>query len=95
MQIGNEANGNHLRRLRGRLARSRSMGTKLTPNEEKRVIAAAETDEKSPSEWVREILLRAAAHGSQDQLERHIFTKLVGLQMLLMGTLSLCSVASC
>lgn len=87
MQIGNETNGNRLRRLRGRLARSRSIGTKLTPEEEKQIVAAAETDGKVPSEWAREVLLRAALEESQEHMARHIFTELVGLQMLLMGTL--------
>jgi hypothetical protein len=87
MQSGNEGNGNHLRRLRGRLARSRSIGTKLTPEEEKRIVAAAEADGKAPSEWAREVLLRTAIDEGREQIERHIFTELVGVQMLLMGTL--------
>ncbi len=41
-------------RLKGREARSRSIGTKLTPSEEKMILAAAETQGKAPSEWVRD-----------------------------------------
>jgi hypothetical protein len=74
-------------RLRGRVARSRSIGTKLTPEEERRILAAAEADGKAPSEWARELLLGGAAATVRGEMEMHIFTELVGLQMLLMGTL--------
>lgn len=87
MQIGSELNGKHLQRLKGRLARSRSIGTKLTPDEEKKIVAAAEVASKAPSEWAREVLLRAALDAGHEEIQRHIFTELVGLQMLLMGSL--------
>jgi hypothetical protein len=74
-------------RLRGREARSRSMGTKLTPSEEKMILAAAETQGKAPSEWVRDLLLRGAAADNRSQTEMHVFTELVGIQMLLMNAL--------
>ena len=41
----------NLRRLRGRVARSRSIGTKVTPDEERQILAAAEAEGKAPSEW--------------------------------------------
>ena len=41
----------------------------------------------SPSEWAREMLLRSDVVGSHTEMEMHIFTELVGIQMLLMGTL--------
>ena len=87
MQSGNITSTYLQRRLRGRVARTRSIGTKLTPDEEKKIVAAAEEDGKAPSEWAREILLRAAVDGNRDRMELHIFTELVGLQMLLMSTL--------
>jgi hypothetical protein len=74
-------------RLRGRAARSRSIGTKLTPEEERRILAAAEADGKAPSEWARDLLLGGATATVRGEMEMHIFTELVGLQMLLMGTL--------
>jgi hypothetical protein len=74
-------------RLRGRAARSQSIGTKLTPEEERRILAAAEADGKAPSEWARDLLLSGAAAIVRGEMETHIFTELVGLQMLLMGTL--------
>jgi hypothetical protein len=87
MVIRNQISEASALRLRGRVARSRSIGTKLTPEEETRVLAAAEAEGKAPSEWARDLLLGGAAATARDEMEMHIFTELVGLQMLLMGTL--------
>ena len=40
--------------------RTKSLGTRLTPEELKEIEAAAERDGKTPSEWVRDAVLRAA-----------------------------------
>ena len=77
----------NLRRLRGRMARSQSIGTKLTPDEERQVLVAAEADGKAPSEWARDLLLRGAVASNRGEMEMHIFTELVGIQMLLMNAL--------
>ena len=69
------------------MARSRSIGTKLTPDEERQILAAAEAEGKAPSEWARDLLLRGAVASNQGEMEMHIFTELVGIQMLLMNTL--------
>ena len=76
-----------LRRLRGRMARSQSIGTKLTPDEERQILVAAEADGKAPSEWARDLLLRGAIACNRGEMEMHIFTELVGIQMLLMNAL--------
>ena len=76
-----------LRRLRGRMARSQSIGTKLTPDEERQILVAAEADGKAPSEWARDLLLRGAVACNRGEMEMHIFTELVGIQMLLMNAL--------
>src|ERR1700749_2134427 len=76
-----------LRRLRGRMARSQSIGTKLTPDEERQILVAAEADGKAPSEWARDLLLRGAVARNRGEMEMHIFTELVGIQMLLMNAL--------
>ena len=78
---------NNLRRLRGRVARSRSIGTKVTPDEEHQILAAAEAEGKVPSEWVRDLLLRGAVASNRGEMEMHVFTELVGIQMLLMNAL--------
>ena len=87
MPAQSETRENSLQRLRGRVARSRSIGTKLTPDEEQEILAAAEAQGKAPSEWVRDVLLRSAMATIRGEMETHIFTEPVGLQMLLMNTL--------
>ena len=77
----------NLRRLRGRAARSQSLGTKLTPDEERQILMAAEADGKAPSEWARDLLLRGAVASNRGEMEMHLFTELVGIQMLLMNAL--------
>ena len=80
-----EKSEKNLRRLRGRMARSQSIGTKLTPDEERQILVAAEADGKAPSEWAREALLRAAQGGSSNPLGMDIFIEGVGSQMLMMA----------
>ena len=74
-------------RLRGRDRRSLNLSTKLTVSEAKAIEEAASRASKTPSEWARDLMLRSAAPGSHSEMEMHIFTELVGIQMLLMGTL--------
>jgi hypothetical protein len=87
--LNNTENGRRLQRLKGRSARSRSIGTKLTPDEEAKILAAAEADRKVPSEWVREKLLECAIPGGGSaSMLTHIFSDLVGLQLLFMNVLA-------
>jgi hypothetical protein len=74
-------------KLRGRERRSLNLSTKLTAVEAKAVEEAAERAGKTPSEWAREILLHGDVLGKHTEMEMHIFTELVGIQMLLMNTL--------
>ena len=74
-------------KLRGRDRRSRNLSTKLTTDEAKAVEEAASRAGKTPSEWARDLLLGSVVTGSHTQMEMHIFTELVGIQMLLMNTL--------
>ena len=82
-----EKSEKNLGRLRGRAARSQSIGTKVTPDEERQILAAAEAEGKAPSEWTRDLLLRGAVGGNRREMEMHLFTELVGIQMLLMNAL--------
>jgi hypothetical protein len=86
MQNDNGAIETPLQRLKGRTARRYSVGTKLTRDELKTIIEAAQARSKSPSEWTRETLLDAARNGPADDLSGHLFTELVGIQMLIMET---------
>jgi len=74
-------------KLRGRDRRSHNLSTKLTANEAKAVEEAASRAGKTPSAWARELLLRGVVIGSHTPMDIHIFTELVGIQMLLMNTL--------
>jgi hypothetical protein len=74
-------------KLRGRDRRSLNLSTKLTTIEAKAIEEAASRAGRTPSEWAREVLLRADAVRGRTEMEMHIFTELVGIQMLLMGTL--------
>lgn len=77
----------HSEKLRGRDRRSCNLSTKLTVQEAKAIEKAASLAGKTPSEWARDLLLRGVAISSQGPMEMHIFTELVGIQMLLMNTL--------
>jgi hypothetical protein len=79
--------GRSSEKLRGRDRRSLNLSTKLTAIEAKAIEEFASQAGKTPSEWAREVLLRGDVVGNRAEMEMHIFTELVGLQMLLMDTL--------
>ena len=87
MQTDEAMNGSEVSRLRGRTARSRSIGTKLTPEEEEKVIAAAEAAGKAPGEWVRDVIVREVRVEAEEKIAIHAFTELVGLELLVMNAL--------
>jgi len=86
MQINRDERGIRSPRLRGRTRRSQSISTKLTPQEEKEVVAAAETQGKAPSEWARDVLL-TAARGQQHADGNATFAEVQALRLLLINTL--------
>ncbi len=87
MPIDGVTNLNEVTRLRGRTARSRSIGTKLTPEEEEKIIAAAEAAGKAPGEWVRDVIVREVRVEAEERIAEHAFTELVGVELLLMNAL--------
>lgn len=74
-------------KLRGRERRSLNLSTKLTTTEARVIEDAASQAGRTPSEWAREELLRAAQVGSTDPLGMDIFVECVGSQMLMMNAL--------
>ena len=62
-------------------SRSRSLGTKVTMQEEKELTRAAAADGKTASEWARDVLLREARRSKDDA----VFTELVATRMLLVN----------
>ena len=76
-----------LLRNRGRESRTQSVATRFTKAEERALLKKAEANGQNLREWAREVLLRNAEEGRHSEMELHIFTELVGIQMLLMNTL--------
>jgi len=74
-------------KLRGRERRSLNLSTKLTAIEAQAVEEAASRAGKTPSEWARDVLLRAEALCKDTEMEVHLFTELIGIEMLMMKTL--------
>ena len=81
-------------KIRGRETRSQSIATRFTPSEEQQLLRAAEAKGQNLREWARDVLLRAAGSEACCEMDQHVFTELVGIQLLLMDTWSLCSVAT-
>ena len=73
-------------KLRGRDRRSLNLSTKLTAIEAQAVEEAASRAGKTPSEWARDVLLRAEALCKDTEMEVHLFTELIGIEMLMMKT---------
>jgi hypothetical protein len=82
-----EINAGNLWRLEGKVARTREMSTNLTPDEERQIMAAAAAQGKALGEWAREVLLDGVMAASRGEMEMHIFTELVGIEVLLMNAL--------
>ena len=75
------------RRIKGREPRTQSIATRFTRSEEQALLARAEANGQNLREWARDVLLRVAVNESHADMELHIFTELVGIQMLLMNAL--------
>ena len=76
-----------LRRIKGREPRTQSVATRFTRTEEQALKQRAESSGQNLREWARDVLLRFVVNESRAEMEMHIFTELVGVQMLLMNAL--------
>jgi hypothetical protein len=86
MLLQNDPTKAKQRKLKGRPPRSQSIGTKLTEQEATAVLAAAQSQRKSPGEWVRDTLMAAA----QDHLtsdDSALFVEVQALRLLLINAL--------
>jgi len=72
------------RRIKGREPRTQSIATRFTRSEEQALLKRAEANSQNLREWARDVLLRVGANESRAEMDMHIFTELVGIQMLLM-----------
>ena len=68
-------------------ARNRILSARLTDSEYVALESFAWSKGKTLAEWARDVLMHSLEGASQPQMEMHIFTELVGVQMLLMNTL--------
>jgi hypothetical protein len=82
-----EMRDGNLWRLRRKVARTQKISANLTPDEERQILAAAEANGTTPAEWAREVLLAGAMATNRGEMEMHIFTELVGIEVLLMNAL--------
>jgi hypothetical protein len=82
-----EISDGNLWRLSRKVARTQKISACLTPDEERQILAAAEANGTTPAEWAREVLLKGAMATNHGEMEMHIFTELVGIEMLLMNAL--------
>lgn len=68
-------------------ARNRILSARFTENEYATLENFAWSKGTTLADWVRDALLRDLGDGNSAEMEMHIFTELVGIQMLLMNTL--------
>ena len=68
-------------------ARNRILSARFTENEYAALENFAWSKGTTLADWVRDALLHNLGNGSAAEMEMHIFTELVGIQMLLMNTL--------
>ncbi len=72
---------------KGRENRTQSIATRFTRAEEQALKNRAEASGQNLREWTREVLLRGDANDWRVEMEMHLFTELVGIEMLMMKTL--------
>jgi hypothetical protein len=68
--------------------RSRQIGIRVTEDEYKSLELTAWSSGQKVGDWGRDQLLQRMERAEEDRLTAHVFTELVGLQMLLMGCFS-------
>ncbi len=69
------------------LAKTRIVSARVTETEYVALENLAWTMGKTKGDWTRQSLLHDLEAGSRRCVEQHIFTELVGIQLLLMNTL--------
>jgi hypothetical protein len=70
-----------------RPARTRTVSTRVTEAEYIALQEQARSTGKTVCDWARECIAQRLENGSRKSLEAHLFTELVGIQLLLMNTL--------
>jgi len=70
-----------------RAARTRTVSTRVTEAEYAALQEQAWSAGKTVCDWARECIAQQIEKGSKKRLEEHLFTELVGIQLLLINTL--------
>jgi hypothetical protein len=70
-----------------RPAKTRTVSTRVTEAEYVALQEQAWLTGKTVCDWARDCITQQLGQGSQKNLDAHIFTELVGIQLLLMNTL--------
>jgi len=70
-----------------RPARTRTVSTRVTEAEYAALQEQAWSAGKTVCDWARECIVQQLEKGSRTNLEAHLFTELVGIQLLLMNAL--------
>lgn len=70
-----------------RPVRTRTVSTRVTEAEFVALQGQAWSTGKTVCDWARECIAQQLGKGSRKNLEAHLFTELVGIQLLLMNTL--------
>ena len=83
----NETPAGAARAKKGRTAKARSIGIRVTEPEYFALQREAYEHNQTLSEWGRTKVLGTSAAYDHNGLSKHIFTELVGVQLLLMNTL--------
>jgi hypothetical protein len=85
--MGTSASAQALEKVGRRIPRTRTIGIRVTEPEYLALETEAWKTGKTLADWARDhILARPAFHGN-GCLHEHVFTELVGIQLLLMNTL--------
>ena len=76
-----------LEKMGRRIPRTRTIGVRVTEPEYRALEAEAWKIGKTVADWTRDQILGRPAFTGTGSLDEHLFTELVGIQLLLMNTL--------
>jgi hypothetical protein len=85
--MGTSVSAQALEKVGRRIPKTRTIGVRVTETEYLALETEAWKTGKTVADWVRDHILERPAYHSSRSLEEHVFTELVGIQLLLMNTL--------
>jgi hypothetical protein len=85
--MGTSASGQALEKVGRRIPRTRTIGVRVTEPEYLALETEAWKTGKTVADWARDHILGRPGVHDNSSFEEHLFTELVGIQLLLMNTL--------